>query len=181
MAVVGVSIGFSFLLALMLGPLLGQWQGLSGLFWITACLAGVALLVVWLTVPTATRVLASVEILPARSQINTVLFNRQLQGLNLGIFVLHMTLTALFIAVPVGLRDTLRSGFSESLAVLCASLGVFGARHGAVTHLWDATAQNICCIPSRNSTAARRTADPDHRDGSDCISHQRRLVVLCGL
>ncbi|MEE3282473.1 MAG: MFS transporter, partial [Pseudomonadota bacterium] len=27
MAVVGVSIGFSFLLALMLGPLLGQWQG----------------------------------------------------------------------------------------------------------------------------------------------------------
>ena len=62
MAMVGVSIGFSFLLALMLGPLLGQWQGLSGLFWITACLAGVALLVVWLTVPTATRVLVSVEI-----------------------------------------------------------------------------------------------------------------------
>ena len=36
MAVVGVSIGFSFLLALMLGPLLGQWQGLSGQFWIIA-------------------------------------------------------------------------------------------------------------------------------------------------
>ena len=129
MAVVGVSIGFSFLLALMLGPLLGQWQGLSGLFWITACLAGVALLVVWLTVPTATRVLASVEILPARSQINTVLFNRQLQGLNLGIFVLHMTLTAVFIAVPVGLRDTLGLGSASHWqfyvpVLVCSVLGM---------------------------------------------------------
>ncbi len=107
MAVVGVSIGFSFLLALMLGSSLGQWHGLSGLFWITACLAAAAVLVVWLTVPTATRVSASVEIQPVRSQISAVLFNRQLQGLNLGIFVLHMTLMALFIAVPVGLRDIL--------------------------------------------------------------------------
>ena len=67
MAVVGVSIGFSFLLALMLGSSLVQWHGLSGLFWITACLAAAAVLVVWLTVPTATRVSASVEIQPVRS------------------------------------------------------------------------------------------------------------------
>jgi len=67
----------------------------------------VALLVVSLAVPAATRVSASLEILPVRSQISTVLFNRQLLGLNLGIFVLHMTLTALFIAVPIGLRDSL--------------------------------------------------------------------------
>ena len=51
----------------------------------------------------------------------------------------------------------------------------------ACPHLWDATAENICCVPSRNSTAARRTADPDHWDESDCISYHRCLVVLCGL
>ncbi|MGB1683382.1 MAG: MFS transporter, partial [Arenicellales bacterium] len=42
MALMGMSIGASFLFALMAGPVLDQWVGMSGLFWMTALLAGLS-------------------------------------------------------------------------------------------------------------------------------------------
>jgi MFS family permease len=43
MAVIGMSIGFSFALALVLGPVLHGWVGVPGIFWVTALLALVGL------------------------------------------------------------------------------------------------------------------------------------------
>ncbi|MBT3196581.1 MAG: MFS transporter, partial [Gammaproteobacteria bacterium] len=39
MAVFGMSIGFSFMAAIILGPILNGWIGVSGIFWVTALLA----------------------------------------------------------------------------------------------------------------------------------------------
>jgi MFS family permease len=36
MAVIGISIGLSFALALVFGPLLAAWGGLDAVFWMTA-------------------------------------------------------------------------------------------------------------------------------------------------
>ncbi|WP_258868903.1 MFS transporter [Alkalilimnicola ehrlichii] len=52
MAVIGISIGFSFLLALMLGPVIAGWWGLSGVFWFTAVMALAGIGVMYLLVPT---------------------------------------------------------------------------------------------------------------------------------
>jgi len=46
MAVIGAVIGASFVLAVVLGPIIAAWQGLAGIFWFTALLAAVGLIVV---------------------------------------------------------------------------------------------------------------------------------------
>lgn len=51
MAVIGMSIGGSFLLALVLGPVVAAWWGLSGVFWITAGLALAGIVVMYTVVP----------------------------------------------------------------------------------------------------------------------------------
>ena len=46
MAIIGISIGLSFSVALVAGPVLDHWLGLAGIFWLTAVLAcaGIAVL-----------------------------------------------------------------------------------------------------------------------------------------
>ena len=55
MAVIGVSIGASFILSLVLGPVISHWIGVDGLFWLTALLALVVLVVFLTTVRDAPR------------------------------------------------------------------------------------------------------------------------------
>lgn len=106
MALAGMSIGASFLAALILGPLLAESLGFQGLFWISGLLALAALPVIWWLVPSA-RVLADAPAQqPARGKLKTLLLDSQLIRLDVGIFVLHMVLTALFVAVPLALRDS---------------------------------------------------------------------------
>ncbi len=120
MAVVGFSIGFSFLLALMLGPALDRWIGVPGLFWTGAGLALVALVVVLTGIPEPVRH-ERAKSLPLGNVLNW-----QLAPIFFGIFVLHLTLTALFVAAPYLLRDQL--GIAEDghwriyLGVLLVSL-----------------------------------------------------------
>ncbi len=73
MALAGMSIGASFLAALILGPLLAESVGLQGLFWVSGFLAVAALPVVWWLIPAA-RVLANgSDQQPVRGQLQAVL------------------------------------------------------------------------------------------------------------
>ncbi|MCW8918006.1 MAG: MFS transporter [Gammaproteobacteria bacterium] len=105
MAVIGMTIGLSFLLAMVAGPLLGRWIGVPGIFWLTALLAlgGIGVLFVLVPTPQQSRFHRDTEPVPA--QFGRVLREPELLRLDLGIFVLHMVLTATFIAVPLALRD----------------------------------------------------------------------------
>ena len=51
MAIIGGSIGFSFMLALILGPVLQAWFGVPGIFWLTAVLALLGILIILFLVP----------------------------------------------------------------------------------------------------------------------------------
>ena len=104
---VGVSIGFSFLLALMLGPILDAVIGLSGIFWSTGVLALMAVPVVVWFVPSVERLPRGTGVQPAWGQVRMILQNRQLLFMDCGILVLHMVLMALFVAVPFALLETL--------------------------------------------------------------------------
>ncbi len=126
MAGIGASIGVAFALALVVGPILNRWFSLSGIFWVTAGLALVSLLVLllWVPDPTDSRRHYDAESVP--EQFQRVLRDRQLLRLDLGIFSLHAILTATFVTVPLLLRDGAgmpsESHWQMYLVVLAASL-----------------------------------------------------------
>ncbi len=106
MAIIGVSIGFSFALAMMVGHALTGLVGISGLFWLTAALgvAGLAVLYRYVPTPVTTRFHRDVQAIPA--QFREILADRELLRLDAGIFILHLILTATFVALPLALRDS---------------------------------------------------------------------------
>ncbi len=127
MAVIGTSIGTSFMLALMAGPLLGRLIGISGIFWLTAVLAllGVAIVALVVPTPARSRVHRDAETVPA--MFRRVLGNADLLRLDLGIFSLHLILPALFLAVPLVLRDLGLAPSQHSSLYLPVMLGSIAA------------------------------------------------------
>lgn len=107
MATVGISIGLSFSVSLVMGPLLGAAWGLSGIFYTTAVLAVLALVVVARVVPTPHQHKVSADTRPAREMVGRVLADGRLLRLDFGIFILHFVLTALFLVFPTMLQDQL--------------------------------------------------------------------------
>ena len=104
MAVIGASIGVSFMLALVVGPVLQTWFGVPGIFWITALLAGLGIIIVALLIPTPIHASSYATI--NSKGLHSVLANKQLLRLDLGVFILHMVLTSVFVVVPIILRDS---------------------------------------------------------------------------
>ena len=103
MAVIGASIGLAFALALVLGPALTEVAGVAGLFWVTAALAAVAIVLLWLGVPAPPRVAHRGG--AALAGLATALRDGQMLRLNAGIFILHAIMVATFVALPIALRD----------------------------------------------------------------------------
>lgn len=113
MAVVGIAIGLSFMVALAFGAQLAAWVGVPGLFVIgaAAALAGAALVVLGpgSFAPPASAV--------RREGVLRVLFDRRLLPYNAGVFVLHAMLTATFVALPFVLRDSFGLGRDDHAQV----------------------------------------------------------------
>lgn len=105
MATIGISIGVSFAVAMVLGPWLAAAFGLSSLFWFTALLALVGLVILWRVVPQAPRRLRHRDVGIDRQQLATILTRADLWRLDLSIFTLHLVLMAIFVAVPFRLVE----------------------------------------------------------------------------
>lgn len=105
MALIGVSIGISFAVSMVAGPVLEGLIGVRGIFWIIAGLAlsGIALLYLVVPTPVVSRFHRDAEAQPG--QFGKVLKNPELLRLDFGIFCLHAILTATFVVVPIILRD----------------------------------------------------------------------------
>ncbi len=105
MAIFGISIGASFMVAIVAGPVISSYTGVSGIFWITALLALLAIIILLFKVPTPVKSTFHADTSARRKQFLKILADGQLLRLNFGIFVLHLVLTAIFITVPGLLRD----------------------------------------------------------------------------
>ena len=105
MAVIGMSIGLTFALSLVVGPLLDRSIGVPGIFMLTGVLALLAIWVIksYVPDPGEAHFHADAEANPAKLQ--DVLQDVQLMRLNYGIFALHAAQMAMFVAVPVMLAD----------------------------------------------------------------------------
>lgn len=107
MAVVGMSIGLSFAVALVLGPAVASLGGLPVVFWFTAALAFTGIAIVALLVPSPPRMVFEVSESGARlGLLRRVVGSAVLLRLNFGVFVLHFILTASFLVVPGLLEHT---------------------------------------------------------------------------
>lgn len=105
MASLGASIGFAFILSLVLGPFLLGWFSIDGLFWITAASAVMGIAILHTLVPNPLRCQYSADTGANVATMKRLLGNRQLQRLSLSIFMLHLLITAVFFVVPLQLRD----------------------------------------------------------------------------
>lgn len=105
MAVIGMSIGAAFAFSLVAGPVLNSWIGVDGIFWLTAVLALVAVVVLHVVVPKPVRCTRHRDAQTVPAQLKTVIRDAQLLRLDFGILILHMILTATFVVLPLALRD----------------------------------------------------------------------------
>jgi len=119
MFTIGMSIGVSFVISLVAGPLLAAAIGVSGVFLLIGGLGLVALALVLFVLPAEQPLRRR----PGARGFRQVLTARLLPHYA-GIFMLHLTLTSAFIAVPHVLRDL--HGIEASRHWL-VYLGVFAA------------------------------------------------------
>lgn len=100
MGIIGLAIGLSFALAMVISPILNAWGGLAGIFWFSAGLAIVAEGLVWKYVPNPPRPIAQKSGQWSHN-VKRVIQNYNLWRLDAGIFSLHAILTAFFMVIPV--------------------------------------------------------------------------------
>jgi MFS family permease len=107
MATVGITIGFSFMVAVIVGPLAASVIGVGGIFWLMAVLAlgGIAI-TVWL-VPNPAKIVHHRDAQPVPALIGRMLRDPQLLRLDFAIFALHAMLTASFLVMPQLLQSAL--------------------------------------------------------------------------
>ncbi len=105
MAMIGISIGISFAVAMVVGPLVTRGFGLSGLFWFTAAMALLGMVIIAATVPKPAMQVRTRESGVAKAALSATLRNPALLRLDFGIFALHALLMASFIALPLALVE----------------------------------------------------------------------------
>ena len=107
MAMVGITIGASFMIALVAGPIVANFVGVSGIFWLMVALALLGIAITEFVVPNPRRVRVHRDAEAVPAMIGAVLRDKELLRLDFGIFALHAMLTASFLVVPGLLRGTL--------------------------------------------------------------------------
>ena len=105
MAIIGMSIGLSFAVAMVVGPLLTRAFGLSGLFWATAAMALLGILIVAGIVPKDAGPLQHRESGVAAQALWPTLKHADLLRLDFAILALHAVLMASFVALPLALVE----------------------------------------------------------------------------
>lgn len=128
MAIIGMSIALSFVVAMSTGPILNQYFGLVGIFLITATLAISALILVIFLVPSPKVQLRYRDREFVTKSFFEVIKDFRLNNLYVGMFILHSTLTATFIVIPVLLFKTgsvvLHSEWKLYMPVLLIAFGL---------------------------------------------------------
>jgi predicted MFS family arabinose efflux permease len=100
MSIIGMTIGLSFIVAIILSPLLNNIIGLSGIFWLTASFGVIGIFIITIMLPTPKNHILHRDSGTVLGDIIKIIKMPELLRLNYGIFALHATLTALFIIIP---------------------------------------------------------------------------------
>ena len=113
MAMIGMSIGASFMISMVVGPVIAAGFGLRVLFWMTAGLALLGVLVVVFITPQPPRPRFHRDAQVSLEDVGAVLRNPELLKLGFGVGMLHLILSATFVVFPLVLVREL--GVAEAL------------------------------------------------------------------
>lgn len=108
MAVIGMTIGLSFGLAMVISPLIAHQFGLSGIFYLTVGLALTGLIFVHTIIPTPKLECYHAETETNPSLIKTVLADLNLQRFNASIFFQHYLFTSTFFVTPLLIKKQIQ-------------------------------------------------------------------------
>lgn len=103
MAINGITIGISFSIAMILGPVFAAWVQVSGIFWLAVVFSSIAILLLFTVTPTPLKTTWHSDTEPEPAQFLTLLKEPQLARLNLGVLILHAIFTASFVVIPISL------------------------------------------------------------------------------
>ena len=126
MGMIGLTIGVSFMLGMIIGPLVNQFGGVPSIFWLTLLLAlsGIALVV--FAIPNPARTLQHRDAGIMKDYLGKALANVALLRMNVGVFILHLVMTANFLVLPTIFEQELGLPSSEHWKVyLPVFLGSF--------------------------------------------------------
>jgi len=105
MAVIGVTIGLSFSLAMIISPAMAHHFGLAGIFYLTTFLAILGLFLLHTAIPTPEKEPFHMDSEASPARFKHVIKNKHLQRLNIGIFFQHMILMSTFFSIPMILQQ----------------------------------------------------------------------------
>ncbi|UAA39058.1 MFS transporter [Paraneptunicella aestuarii] len=101
MAIIGIAIGFSFYLAVIIGPVIASSMGLSGIFSVTAVLAVLCFPLLFFGVPSIDQAAPRGDTLPSLEGIRQLVSEPSLWRLNISVLLLHCLITLIFVQLPV--------------------------------------------------------------------------------
>lgn len=107
MAIIGMSIGASFMISMVIGPVIAAEFGLRLLFWMTAGLAILGILVIVFVTPNPARQEFHRDAQLSFQDIGRIIGDTELLKLGFGVFVLHLVLSATFVVFPLVLQQNL--------------------------------------------------------------------------
>ena len=111
MAIIGMTIGISFGVAMIVGPIISEWAGLSGIFWVTTALALIGILLILFVVPQPPKLHSHRDAGIIKGYLAPALKDPTLIRMNIGVFILHMIMTANFTVLPLIFKENL--GFDQ--------------------------------------------------------------------
>ncbi|MDH3635801.1 MAG: MFS transporter [Gammaproteobacteria bacterium] len=107
MAIIGMSIGASFMISMVIGPVIAAEFGLRLLFWMTAGLAILGILVVVFVTPKPPAQSFHRDAQLSIQDVGQIIGDTELLKLGFGVFVLHLVLAATFVVFPLVLQQSL--------------------------------------------------------------------------
>lgn len=103
MAIAGITIGFSFSVAMLVGPVLIKWLPVNGLFFLAVGFGLLGILLLFTATPTPIHITWHRDTEPELRSFLTLLRSPELMKLNIGILILHAIFTASFVTIPISL------------------------------------------------------------------------------
>jgi MFS family permease len=122
MAIAGITIGFSFSVAMLLGPILNQWMTVGHLFYLAVFFGIGAIILLYTLVPTPTHETFHTDTEPEFHSFMSLLTHPELAKMNIGIFLLHAIFTASFVVIPISLLNQAHLASSQQWHVYLPTL-----------------------------------------------------------
>ncbi|WP_338516203.1 MFS transporter [Candidatus Legionella polyplacis] len=106
MLIIGINIGITFNIAIIISPIITYYFQLKSIFYISTILPIIGIILLHISVPNPNKKIFYLT----KNQtflhiLNTVIKNKNLQKLNLSIFIHHFILTTTFYALPIILKN----------------------------------------------------------------------------